>query len=411
MDYIQMSSAANAVLQNSINTSIILHYVRNNGESYRSEISKALNLSLPAVSRAVDQLLDRNIITEKRIITDTGKKAHEVEINASLGLFVGITVELPVIRFSRMDMAGNILDLFETSISTTITDLNQFIVDELGTYLQNKYVEDEAAPPVLAIGLALPAAVDLKNNTVFAVLFQRLKALPLQEYIWDKMGIPVLLENNENLAALAEKYYQDGVSEDSIVFITIHQGMGAGLILNGQLYRGANGAAGEIGCQRLGSDIRIQPEQSKTFENLASIHRIRKIAIDLIQSGEGEALFREANYDFESINHIFIGRLAAKGVDGARLVLERYTQVLAVGLANFLVTTNPQTMILGGDLIDIEDSEELILQPLRKYLEPLVPFPVPSIRMTRLGRDAAVIGAAQYALENTIFRDYPYILK
>ena len=82
MDYVRMKSAANANLQNAINTSIILHYIRNEGAVYRSEISRALNLSLPAVSRAVRHLIDKGFLTEKRIVTESGRKAHEPDLAA-----------------------------------------------------------------------------------------------------------------------------------------------------------------------------------------------------------------------------------------------------------------------------------------------------------------------------------------
>ena len=411
MKYIRINSAANANLQNIINTSIIFHYLRNNGASYRFEISKALKLSLPAVSRAVNLLLEKKVLTEKRIITETGKKAHEVQINASLGLCVGICIELPIVKFSRMDMAGNILDFYETSLSPGTDDIHKFIIEQLKLYLGKTYAHDSMILPVLAVCLSLPMAIDQSHNTVHAVLFKRIKAMSLRNDIAAEMGIPVLIENNENLAALAEKYYKEGTPEDCFAFITVHQGMGAGLIINGLLHTGSNGAAGEVGCQRLVDTRNGRLASPDIYENQATIDRIQKIAVELIQEGRGEEIFHAANYDYNSINHILIGELANSGSAEALQVLEIYAKVLAIGLSNLLVIVNPETLVLGGDLRDIVNAENLVVEPLRKALEPLLPFPVPKIRLTRLGREAAVIGAAQYALENTIYGEYPYILE
>ncbi len=410
MEHVRIKSIANSNLLNTINISIILHYVRDHGASYRSEMSKALNLSLPAVSRAVNQLIKKDYLVEKRIITATGKQAHEVEINASFGIFVGISIELPAIKFSRMDMAGNILDIYEAAISSDTANLEEFVLERLHLYLQKTYFHNDTPLKVLSVCLALPAAIDQKKGKINAVLFQRLNGINLQTSIEKDLQVPVLLENNENLAALAEKYYQEGSEEDILAFITIHQGIGAGLIVNGQLYRGANGAAGEIGYQHLKIVPNHEAPDVELYEKIASISQIQRIAINLIQAGKGEDIFRAANYTYSNIDHILLGKLAAAGSEDAIYVLKQYAEVLAFGLSNFLVTMNPETIILGGNVCDIENLETSIITPLKTALQRLIPFPVPNIRPTRLGREAIVIGASQYALENTILKYYPYIL-
>lgn len=405
-----MKSAANANLQNSINTSIILHYIRNKGAVYRSEISKALNLSLPAVSRAVHYLLEQGFLTEKRIVTGTGKKAHEVEINGSFGLFVGISIGLPIIRFSRMNMAGQIIDTHQVSVSNHVGELEDFILIEIKKYLQNIPIGLDETLPVLAVCLSVPAAVDQEKGRIHAVLFQRFGGLTLQQRLEKDLGVPVFMENNENLAAHAEKYYGDGVTENTFIFVTIHQGTGAGLIVDGRSLRGADGAAGEFGCQPLLQNGITPMEPKETYETVSSIHRVQKIAVDIIQAGRGAEIFRAANYDYKAIDHILIGRMGVEGSVEALEVLSIYVKHLAGGIANLLVIINPQCLILGGFLWDIPEAKRLIAEPLSQELESLLPFPVPPIRMTRLGREASVIGAAQYALENTIFKDYPYVI-
>lgn len=409
MDYLRIRSAVNANLQNQINTSIILHYIRQKGASYRSEISKALGLSLPAVSRAVQHLINKNILEETRVITDTGKKAHEVVINASFGIFIGICIELPLVKFSSMDMDGNIIHIVRTTITADTKNLNDFILVKLQAFLEDSLPSREKAAPVLAIGLSLPVAVDPQTEKIYAVLYQGLEVQSLQTQIADTVDAPVMMENNENLAAHAEKYYKNGIPEATFAFVTVHQGIGAGLMIDGRILQGANGAAGEIGYQHLTVDPHRHAILPQTYENLASIDKIRTFSMELIHSGRGEEIFKAANYTSMAIDHVLVSQLAKAGSEDAAEVFDRYAKVLAIGLANFLLAINPHTVILGGALCELEDPQRNIVKPLHKELSQLLPFPAPHIRMTRLGRDAAVTGAAQFALEHTVYNDYPYI--
>jgi len=408
MEKLKIRSAVNAILQNSINTSIILHYVRKLGATYRTEISKALRLSLPAVSRSVDYLIDRGFLKEKKIITATGKQAHEISVNPVLGMAIGISIELPIMKIARMDMAGIVVDVQEIRLDTDSKDLEQIILELIEHFFTRKqYIDEKHVPPV-AITISVPAAIDLNQGHVHAVLYQELNGLNLKRSLEEKYSIPVFLENNENLAALAEKYYLEGIPQNSFTYITVHHGIGAGLFLNGQLYRGMNGAAGEIGYQHMGLNPFLGTVSNETFETIASIHQIQQIALNFIHKGKGENIFKAANYSYNLITHELIGKMAEQGSMDARLILERFAEILAIGISNLLVTINPEIIIFGGQLIEIPNCEQFILEPLKAKLQDLVPFPIPNVRLTRLGSNAAVIGACQMGLEQSILSQYPY---
>lgn len=408
MELLHIKSAVNANLQNTINTSLIVHYVRNYGPAYRSKISRELSLSLPAVSRAVDSLLRQGYFVEKRIITEKGKKAHEVEINSNLGISIGISIELPVIRIGRLNMAGELVMLEETDISKKQISLEDQLIGFIDEFLSREIIVDGNRVPVVAICLSVPAAVEKNEDHVYAVLYKSLQELNLKKILHNRYHIPVILENSENLCIMAEKYYKGGIPEQDMVFITVHHGIGAGLFLNGQLYRGNNGAAGEIGQQHIQMNPLAGRPYAETFESVASIHQIQQIALAAIHRGEGEDLFKAANYKYQNITHYLVSLLAAQGSENAKNILSTYAQILAIGISSVLVTLNPELVIMGGRLCELIDPEIFIIVPLIEHLQKLIPFPVPAIRMTRLGQHAAVFGACQYALENTILSEFPY---
>ncbi len=407
MDHLTLKSAVNANLQNKINTSLILNHVRRSGATYRSAISKALSLSLPAVSRSVDQLIKQKYLREKKIITDKGRQAFEVEINSQLGLAVGISIELPIVKIAKMDMAGKILTVEEVTLDLKTDSIENHILTHIKSFLENKQYIDNEEVPVISFTIGVPAAIDLKHKKIYAVLYSRLKEINLKNLIETTFGIPVFLENNENLAIVAEKHYLERIPEENFVFITIHYGIGAGIFFNGRLYRGANGAAGEIGYQQIPNGYSGSLE-TRTFEATGSIQQIPRIASNLIHTGNGDDIFEAANYSYENLTHTLIGELANNGNLNAIKILREYAELLATGIGNLLVTLNPELVVLGGSLLDLPNCEKFVLEPMQRSLERVVPFPLPEFRLTRLGYEAAVIGACQMGLESTILEAFPY---
>ncbi|MFA5468665.1 MAG: ROK family protein [Sphaerochaetaceae bacterium] len=407
MDHLRLRSAVNANLQNRINTSLILNYVRKTGATYRSVISKALNLSLPAVSRSVDQLIKLKYLREKKIITDKGRQAFEVEINSQLGVSVGISIELPIFKIAKMDMAGKILTVEDVNFDLNADSIENHILAHIKSFLDNVQYINNVEVPVISFTIGVPAAIDLKNEKIYAVLYSRLKEINLKKLIENTFGVPVFLENNENLAIIAEKHYHTPIQEENFVFVTVHYGIGAGIFFNGLLYRGVNGAAGEIGYQRIPNGFSGSLEEN-TFEATCSIQQIPRIASNLIHAGKGDDIFRAANYSYENLTHTLIGELANDGNQSAQAILKQYGQLLATGIGNLLVTLNPELVVLGGSLLDLPNCEKFVLEPMRRCLEKAVPFPLPHFRLTRLGYEAAVIGACQMGLENTILQAFPY---
>ena len=381
--------------------------MRRSGATYRSAISKALNLSLPAVSRSVDQLIKQKYLREKKIITDKGRQAFEVEINSQLGLSVGISIELPIVKIAKMDMAGKVLTVEEVSVDLKTDSIENHILTHIKSFLDNKQYIDNKEVPVISFTIGVPAAIDLKDKKIYAVLYSRLKEINLKNLIETTFGIPVFLENNENLAIVAEKHYLQRIPEENFVFITIHYGIGAGIFFNGRLYRGANGAAGEIGYQQIPNGYSGSLE-TRTFEATGSIQQIPRIASNLIHTGNGDDIFEAANYSYENLTHTLIGELANNGNLNAIKILREYAELLATGIGNLLVTLNPELIVFGGSLLDLPNCEKFVLEPMQRSLERIVPFPLPKFRLTRLGYEAAVIGACQMGLESTILEAFPY---
>lgn len=244
-----------------------------------------------------------------------------------------------------------------------------------------------AAGEVDAVGVALPSVVDWATGRIRYSVNIPLQDVPLREVLREQLGVPVFVDNDATCAALAEAYDDDGVLvARHLVMFTVGTGVGGGIVIGGRVYRGASGAAAEIGHTVVGADLRRAPfahgddfPQPGSLESLASGSALNEIA-------------RECG--------VAPGRVidaARDGDAGARAALELLGRRLGIGIANAINTFDPDQVVVGGG---VSAAGELLLAPAReeaaRYLLPGVGTRT-EIRRARYGPLAGVRGAALLA--------------
>ena len=214
---------------------------------------------------------------------------------------------------------------------------------------------------ILAVGVTAPGTVDFDEG----ILHQPPNLpgwdrVPLGSLLTERLGRPVFLENDANAAAYGEWRYGAGVGLRHMIYLTVSTGIGAGLILNGQLYRGADGAAGELGHTAV--DVNGPPHncgQIGCVEVMASGTAIARMAHEAVAAGRSAPLARLAAETGELTAHEV--DLAADGGDpAAREILARAASYLGIGLANYINIFNPEAIVIGGGVTRIG----------RQFLEP-----------------------------------------
>jgi predicted NBD/HSP70 family sugar kinase len=202
--------------------------------------------------------------------------------------------------------------------------------------------------------------------------------------IRDRFDVPVLVDNNVNLAAVGEKWFGLARGFSTLVFIAIGAGVGMGIIINDDLVRGAHGAAGEIGYLPLGGDP-FDPR-----------HRLHGGLEDEVgAAGILEAFARRRGSDdpgADSVHDVF--DLAADGVAVARAVVEDVAARLGAAIATVCAIVDPELVVLGGGI----GSNPLLLRPVRGAAAALVPVTA-RIETSLLGDRAALLGAVAVALQ------------
>lgn len=251
----------------------------------------------------------------------------------------------------------------------------------------------------LAIGVSFGGPVDATTGTVrLSHHVPGWENIPLRQMLLAEFGVPVSVDNDANVAALGECRFGAGTGCDSFLYITVSTGVGGGWILNGRLWRGAGGMAGEIGhtvvdpagpmclCGKRGC-----------VERLASGPYMATEALDRLQAQpeRGQILRRLAGESLEAITGLTVSQAAEAGDDIAKEVLERAGWALGVGIGNAANLIDPQRFVLGGGVTKAgEPFLEVVRRVARQTALPEVEFDIVS---AALGDEAPLWGAVALA--------------
>jgi glucokinase len=238
-----------------------------------------------------------------------------------------------------------------------------------------------------AVGVAVPSVVDFESGRVRSSVNVPLQDIPLREVLRERLGVPVYVDNDATCAALAEAYDDEGMLvARHLVMFTVGTGVGGGIVIGGRIYRGATGAAAEIGHTIVGADLRRAPfahtegfPQPGSLESLASGSALNEIACE---------------------HGVTAGRVidaAGAGDPAALAAIELLGRRLGVGIANAINTFDPDLVVVGGG---VSAAGELLLKPAREEAGRYRLTGVGTrteIRRARYGPLAGVRGAALLA--------------
>ena len=413
---LHFTGTANANLQNEINISIIFNYLREFGPTYRAKISKDLNISAPAVSRAVEKLAEKGyVIEEGEIKTPSGKKAAKISINLGKGCVVGIDLLKEQARFGILNFQGRLIKQYRGKRYAESTDVERDIIEELEYFLEDarkEGFEDAPVPDLKGICIGVPAVADIKRSALInAYLYKNLEKIDFIKSVGNHFDVPVYVENDVNLSAIAESEFGRGKDHASLVFVEVGGGIGAGIIMEGELLRGAFGAAGEMGFFCF-DKMTLGTRRRKGFlERKASTESIRLRAVLGIKRGRKTRITELVEGDLKKISAAQVCQAALEGDPLSVEIIEDVARFLSLGVVNIILVLNPEVLVLGGDLISLPGIEELFLGPIIEYVERTLPFPPPEITISALGDNAGVIGAAHMAVETLLTGKYPYRLR
>ncbi len=260
---------------------------------------------------------------------------------------------------------------------------------------------EAAGGDVAAVGFGIPCMIDQRTGRAVLAVNLPLADIPFADVMSERLGIPVFVDNDANVAALAEHRAGAAQGADDMVMLTIGTGIGGGLVLGGELYRGSVGAAAELGHTVIdinGPRCQGNCPNRGCLESLASGTALAREALRVAnedpRSGLGRALAAG-----RELTGPLVTELAHDGDPAAVAVIELIGMRLGVGIANFVNVFNPEVVVIGGGVIA---AGELMLEPARAEVRArALPPGRDLVRVVgaRFGVEAGMIGAAALAYD------------
>ncbi len=289
----------------------------------------------------------------------------------------------------------------EAHVVPTDTSSREALLDQLVAS-----IEAVRGPDALAVGVGVPSVVEFATGRIRYSVNVPLADLPLRSLLTERVGLPVYVENDASCAALAEAYEGDELVASDLVMLTVGTGVGGGLVLGGKLYRGATGAAPELGQQIVGLDLRDgvpEPPSDRfprpgSLESLAAGRELDRLAErfarELPESALGAVLAEKGRVlGRDAVEAAQAGDAA--GRRAVRLLGER----LGIGIANAINAFDPREVVIGGG---VSAAGELLLASAREVAGRYTLTGVgteTTIRLARRGPEAGVVGAALIAVQ------------
>jgi glucokinase len=310
----------------------------------------------------------------------------------AMGLSVGVDVGGTKIAAGVVDEAGVILD--QVRVPTPADDPAKLraTIAELAGELAGRH-------DVKAVGIGAAGFVNAERTALFFSAHVSWGTEPVTDILQDSLGLPVTVENDGNAAAWAEYVYGAGQGVPDQLMVALGTGVGGGLILRGEIYRGGHGVAGEIGHLGLVPHGRpCECGRNGCLEEYASGSSLQRMAQEAAADGSAPVLLAAADGDPTAVTGAQVTELAEAGEPEALELFDKLAAPLGIGISSLVSILDPSVVILGGG---VSDAGELLLGPTRAAVERELSGrgrrPSPEVRLAALGNDAGLIGAADLA--------------
>ena len=279
-------------------------------------------------------------------------------------LAIGIDIGGTGTKFGIVDRDGNVL--FTGEMSTKKHKDIEGYIDELHGHLGELIEKAGGIGRIRGIGVGAPNGNFYTGNIEYAPNLPWSGIIPIAKMMSDKFKLPVTLTNDANAAAIGEMMYGAAKGMRDFIMITLGTGVGSGIVANGQLIYGHDGFAGELGHTIVIPDGRIHQGTKKrgSLESYASATGVRLTALEMLENSTEDSLLRAA--DKETLDSKVVYDAAIRGDKLALDVFEFTGKILGLALANAVMFSSPEAIILFGGLTK---SGDLILNPTRRHME------------------------------------------
>jgi predicted NBD/HSP70 family sugar kinase len=367
-----------------INRQIVLNYVRERGPISRAVIARETELQRSTVSLIVDELRVDGLVDEISGESTGGRPPSLLSLRTADAVAIGVDLGTARTILATSDLAGRVLEQEEFETKPRAEETLQEIIERASRLFRKNRLTIEG------IGISLPGLVNPEMDRLDIPHF-KWRDLPLARELRTALGIPVTMDNDANAAALAELWFGRPEIREvrDFIMVLVEEGVGTGIVFDGQVYRGEAGAAGEFGHMTIGrgAPIACAYGSRECWEAFSS---------------ERAALARYATLSgrekgTRNINCGQLIDLAAKGDSSALEALKETAHYLGIGIANLIQGLAPEAVIVGGP---IARAWPLISEEVKSAVAGSICRSLPStpVMASTLGPQPTLMGALSLVL-------------
>lgn len=394
-----MIKKADSKLIKMLNETQIMNLIREESPIARVELARRTQMSKVAVFEIINRLIRNGYVEDfgKGQSTDRGgKRPSLVKLNTSVHFVIGIEIRRREALLAVADLEANILKMksFAFEVGSPADSVIEKMFKRIDTMLTDLGIR---AAQLVSIAIGLPGLIDYKKGELrFADTLKGWDYVPIRQKIHERYNVPVIIENDVNTIALGESVLGVGKDYQDQVCIWVGEGVGAAVIVQGQLVKGFSGSAGEIGYLEINQHcdaahrFKYLYKNQRYFGEILSELNLQDVIVEVIQNKTGKKLQKMSLFKIlkseEYKNYI-------------EEVLDEYAFALGILCLDMIKIINPRLLILSGKIVEnspylVSKVREFIRQKTRE-----IPLDADSIEVGLLKDEAGIRGALALALE------------
>lgn len=372
----QLPSGGQSVLRR-LNAGAVLAWVRKAGPSTLTEISRGTRLSRPTVEAAVVELVEQEWLEELEASlqpSELGRPARRYRFRAERGYVLGLNIDEYKVLGRLADLDGRIVASRRSAVDPDLPARERLSV---ARSVIQRCLTAASVPraAVRAVGVGTPGIVDGSGRVILSNPLPGWAGLDLSREVGRSFSCPIVVENDANLAAVAERWHGAAVDADQVVFVLIGRRFGSSVLIDGRPHRGYRGAAGEITYKDF-------------METKAALKSLRSFPPPPAGAGAPDASSSD-----EGARAAFAAALA--GDPEATAIVETFMQRLSRTIAAMVLTVDPELVVIGGG---VSKEGEAFLSRLEQALDELCVIP-PRLAVSDMGEESVVLGGVRVALD------------
>lgn len=389
----------NKQLIKELNRALVINTILNYGPVSRTRISEITDLGLSTVSNIVADLIKKELIYETgEEESSGGRRAILLEFNCNDRFVLGIKIGLDGIIVGLVNMKSKILDQYFIAcpIKSNEEMVLGILINAMRDLINKNHIKTEK---IIGCGIGVSGLVNQKEGILVFSKILGWKKIRLKEFLEKEFNFPIFVDKDVNVLTLAEKRFGAGKKINNFICITIGKGVGAGIVIKGEIYHGSYGGAGDFGHIIIDKDGPLcYCGKRGCLETFTSDQFIINKAKEALSNQQDTMIkdFIKKRKDLDSISADTVLKAAQKGDIVSKNIFQEVGKNLAMGIVNLISLFDPELIVIGGEGAN---AGELIFSTMRKVIRDNFPFNEEiNIVPLQPGEKGWIIGAAELVL-------------